>query len=106
MHETDISNSFCKEPLAVQHAKYTTDPKTTIGGQCQAIQSGTNWAYTWLESWPQETSAEQADKRSSVLEAMRDLAVLEAMLQSSDNKGIPTSVIIDMNAEESSALNN
>lgn len=47
----------------------------------------------------EEKSAEQADKRSSVLEAMRDLAVLEAMLHSSDNKGIPTSVVIDMNAE-------
>ncbi|CAM6048057.1 unnamed protein product [Sphagnum compactum] len=47
----------------------------------------------------EERSAEQADKRSSVLEAMRDLAVLEAMLQSSDNKGIPTSVIIDMITE-------
>jgi hypothetical protein len=47
----------------------------------------------------EERSAEQADKRSSVLEAMQDLAVLEAMLHSSDNKGIPTSVIIDINTE-------
>ncbi|CAN5971826.1 unnamed protein product [Sphagnum jensenii] len=47
----------------------------------------------------EEKSAEQADKRSSVLEAMRDLAVLEATLHSSDNKGIPTSVVIDMNTK-------
>jgi len=37
-------------------------------------------------------SSEQADKRSSVLEAMRDVAVIEAMLNSSDNKGAPTVV--------------
>ncbi len=98
MHKTGISNSFCEEPLALQHAK-STYTKSTTGGHCQAIENGTNWFNAWLESWPQEKSAEQADKRSSVLEAMRDLAVLEAMLHSSDNKGIPTSVVIDINAE-------
>lgn len=40
----------------------------------------------------QGMSSEQADKRSSVLEAMRDVAVIEAMLNSSDNKGAPTVV--------------
>ncbi len=88
-----VKNHFLCNMLNLQ------DPKSTTGGQCQAIQNKTNWAYAWLESWPQEKSAEQADKQSSVLEAMRDLAVLEAMLHSSDNKGIPTSVKIDMNTE-------
>lgn len=36
--------------------------------------------------------SEQADKRSSVLEAMQDVAVIEAMLNSSDNNGVPTVV--------------
>lgn len=40
----------------------------------------------------QGRSGEEADKRSSVLEAMRDVAVIEAMLNSSDNKGTPNVV--------------
>lgn len=42
----------------------------------------------------QGRSGEDADKRSSVLEAMRDVAVIEAMINSSDNKGTPTVVEI------------
>lgn len=40
----------------------------------------------------QGLSGEEADRRSSVLEAMRDVAVIEAMLNSSDNKGTPSVV--------------
>jgi len=41
-------------------------------------------------------SVEDADKRSSVLEAMRDVAVIEAMLNSSDNKGNPCVVEVGL----------
>ncbi|XP_024378012.1 dehydrogenase FPY6 isoform X2 [Physcomitrium patens] len=44
----------------------------------------------------QGQSGEEADKRSSVLEAMRDVAVIEAMFHSSDSKGAPSVVELEL----------
>lgn len=53
----------------------------------------------------QGKSSEEADKRSSVLEALRDVAVIEAMLSSSEMKGTPgvVEVGLDGSGTDSSA---